>query len=456
MNRLAVALSTLLFAGVASIALPAAAAQCNGEVTPPHIVHMGTHSTATAGNGTVRVQIQVNADGSHTVTRIISSTNHGDDQAAREVAESSTYRPAACSGRPMPYFYDPLFKFHGASVSSTEETGGTVAGAAGGGSITARVEGLIRSGQYDTAKSIAQSALASHPDDTHLMQLLGIAEYYAHDYDDAAATFARAGTPEHIYAGVAAQAYANAAVHLADTNPQLALTYGNSAVALDHGANSHFALGVAQLANKQYAQAIETLQNVHGVIFADSHTDLQTRYGLDQRLLQAYIGANELPAAQPTIDEMHRLEPSNPYPTQEIGVTYVLQGNDAATAKNYDQAIALYEKAAALGDPKIAGIAYDRAAIALAGEAHPDLARVKSYADKALALDANDPIANFFEGYVYAQQYATSHSANAKQQALLYLNKADTLAKAAGNQGLAAQAQQMITRLTTRAGGGMP
>lgn len=451
MNRLAVSLSTLLGAGVASIALPAVAAQCTGEVMPPHVVHMGTHSSPTTGNGKVRVQIQVNADGSHTVTRIISSTNHGDDQAAREVAESSTYRPATCSGHPMAYFYDPYFEFHGSSVSSTEETAG--AGGAESGSITTRVEGLIRSGQYDTAKSIAQSALASHPDDPHLLQLLGLAEYYAHDYDDAAAAFAKAGTPEHIYASVASQSYAQAAVHLSDTNPQLALTYANSAVAIDHGANSRFSLGVAQIANKQYAQAIATLQSVHAIIFADAHTDLQTRYGLDQRILQAYIGAGDLAAAQPIMDEMHRLEPSNNYPTQEVGVLYINQGNTAASAQNIDLAISLYEKAAALGDSQIADIAYDRAAIALAGQSHIDSGRLKGYADKALALKPDDPIANFFEGFAYAQQYAASHSATDKQQALLYLNKADTLAKAAGNQSLATQAEHIISQLSAHAGG---
>ncbi len=447
MNRLYVSLSAILLASAAPVVLPAAAAQCSGDLVPPHVAHLGKHASPTTGNGTVRVQVQVNPDGSYHVTRVVSSTNHGDDAAAREVASSSSYRPATCSGRPVVWLYDPLFHFSGASVSSSYGSSVAAAGASGGGSSLARVNGLIMSGQYDTAKSLAQSALANHPNDAAMLQLLGVAEYYSHDYDDAAAAFARAGTPGHQYQIVAAQAYANAAVHLSETDTQQALDYAQRAVAIDHSANSRYALGVAQLGAKQYSAAAETLRSVHAAVFADPHAEAQQRYALDQRILQAYVGMNDLASAQPIVDEMRKMQPSNPFPTQEIGMTYLTQGDAAKAASNDEQAIALYGKAAALGDPRVSVAAYDRSANVVASETHPDSATVKGYADKALAIDPNDTVANFFEGYAYVLQYGASHSADAKKEALTYLGKADSLAKTRGPQSLAQQAEHLMSEL---------
>lgn len=447
MKRVSVVLATTLALGAAGAALPTVAQNAN-DIVPPRITTLGTHTSPVQGNGTVRVQVQINTNGTHVVTRIISSTNHRDDAAAREVAASSTYRPATRGGRVVPYFYDPIFRFTGSSVSNVE----TSASVGSGGGSAERVEGLIRSGQYDTAKSLAQSALASSPNDPHLLQLLGVAEYYAHDYVDSAEAFERAGSVARLYAAVAAQSYSAAAVHLSITDPTRALTFAEKAVALDHGANSRFALGVAQLAAKQDAAAIATLRGVHDTIFADPHTNTETRFGVDQRLLAAYVDAGDLAAAQPTIDEMRRLKPSDPYPMEAVGEIYITQGLAAEHAGSADQALALYDRAAALNDPKLSAMAYDRAANVIAGQTTPDPARLKAYADKALAINANDPVANFFEGVALVEQYNASRDRNIRAQALTYLNKADTLAKAAGNQTLAQNIEKIILQVT--AGGG--
>lgn len=448
MNRLFVILAGAGAAGAALLASPATAAQCTGTLAAPHLDRMGTHATPTTGNGTVRVQVQINPNGSHTVTRIISSTNHGDDQAAREVAQSSAYRPATCSGHPIVWFYDPLFHFSGSTVS--QAGGGGV-----GGSSAGHIEALIRSGQYAAAKSAAQSELDAKPNDKELLQLLGVADYYAHDYAGAADAFSRAGEVSRLYGSVAAQAYANAAVHLAGQDPSRALGFAQKAYQLDHSTNSRFALGVSQLAARQYADAIATLQAVHAAVFGDPHADTQTRYGVDQYLLEAYAETGSMTGAEPVADEMHRLEPSNASPQQEIGSLYITQANAAMTAKNYEQAIALFDKAAAVGNPQVGVVAYDGAANAAVSlnPAHPDVARIKAYADKALALNANDAIANFFEGYVLAEQYGASHNSATKQQAITYLTKADTLAKAAGNQSLAQNAERILSQLNGTPGG---
>jgi tetratricopeptide (TPR) repeat protein len=455
MNRFA-GLAVAAIASVASVALPASAQQYySTEVIPPKIVKMGTHRSAVAGIGKVRVQVQVNPNGTHVVTRIISSTNHGDDAAAREIAQSSSYRPAMRGGKAVVYLYDPVFRFTAKSVAGVEEPGGPAAGGGVAAPGNASVEKLLLSGRYAAARNAAQAALARNPNDSLVQQQLGAADYYLKDYTSAVNAFDRAGAIGRMYRPLAAQSYASAAVAVSDSNPTQALTYAQKAVSLDRGANSRFALGVAQLANKQYSQATATLRGVHATVFGDPKTPASTKYGIDQRLLTAYVQSGNTTGMQSTINEMKQLQPGNPYPAEIL----INQGNDATQAKNYTQAIALYDAAASFGDRKMSVIAYDRAANAIAaqnkpGSSSPDAAQMKGYADKALALDPNDAAANFFEGYASALQYNTSHTPQDKQQALNYLNKADTLAKSGNQASLETAIQNLLKQLNGAAGGG--
>ena len=78
---------------VALTQLPAAAQYAN-EFVPAKLIKQGTTSTAIAGSGTVVVQVQVNADGTHKAIKVIHSSNSGDNPAAMEIAQNSSYRPA--------------------------------------------------------------------------------------------------------------------------------------------------------------------------------------------------------------------------------------------------------------------------------------------------------------------------------------------------------------------------
>lgn len=441
---------------VASAALPAAAQQYySTEVVPPKIVKMGIHTSPVAGTGTVRVQVQINPDGSHHVTRIISSTNHGDDAAAREIAQSSTYRPAMRGGKAVIYLYDPVFKFTGKSVAGVgEEQPPASIATSGGGGGGGPIEGMLRSGRYEAAKSAAQSRLASNPNDATLLQQLGAADYYLKDYEGSADAFNRVAHVSSFYSAIAAGAFAQAAVDVSATNPQQSVEYAQKAVRLNGGANSRFALGVAQLANKQYADAIATLQGVRSTLSTTPNSSIDARYGVDQRLMMAYMGANETSQAQSLAAEMKRMRPSSS-PYEPICVAFLNQGNDQLTLKNYDQAIALYLKMTAFPDTQCETAGYTRAANAVASEEKPDATTMKGYADKALAANANDPAANFFEGYALALQYNASHTAQLKQQALTYLNKADTLAKASTNQQTLVTSIENLIKQLNGTGGGM-
>ena len=63
------------------------------------------------------MQVQVNADGSHKAIKVIRSTNPGDNAAAMDIAQNSSYRPAHRGSTPVTSFYDFTLKFNGKSWS---------------------------------------------------------------------------------------------------------------------------------------------------------------------------------------------------------------------------------------------------------------------------------------------------------------------------------------------------
>src|ERR1700683_583302 len=129
MNQSFRTLSIAVAAIVVLTQIPARA-QYATEFVPAKLIKEGTTSTTIAGSGKVVVQVQVNADGSHKVTKIISSTNTGDNAAATEIANSSTYRPARRGTTPITAFYDFTLRFNGRVFvrSSSESPGVLLAG----------------------------------------------------------------------------------------------------------------------------------------------------------------------------------------------------------------------------------------------------------------------------------------------------------------------------------------
>ncbi len=429
-----------IVAGASAIAIASAAvpalAQYENEYTPPKLVHKGNTSKAIAGNGTVIVQVQVNPDGSHKVTRVLKSTNAADNAAAMEIAQNSSYKPGMKGGKPIQSFYDFTLKFNGSSASVSEP------GAATGSGPAAQIDGLIRSKQYSAAISKAQAALQSDPNNPQLNQLLGLAQYYSGDETGAASSFAKVSTPSKQFVPVAASSFATASVKLAPSDPAQALTFAQKAVALDNSPNSRFALGVAQIANKQYSAAITTLKSVH-----DEVKDPKVKAAVDRQLLEAYVNTNDTADANAVSAELKQLDPNANAGARVMGNHLLQAGTDALNAKNYAEALKDFDQAASLNDPQIAVTANTLAAFSIYRMDKPDYAKAKSYADKAVAANPNDAQANFAEGIAYAGIYATSKSDADKKQALSYLQKADQLAKAAGNTQLASNIEATLKNI---------
>jgi tetratricopeptide (TPR) repeat protein len=439
-RTLSIAIATIVALGQ----IPARA-QYATEFVPAKLIKEGTTSTTIAGSGKVVVQVQVNADGSHKVTKIISSTNSGDNAAATEIANSSTYRRARRGTTPMTAFYDFTLRFNGRTVvrSSSGSTGVSLAGA----TLTpaaSQVAALIRAGRYAQAKSKAQMDLLSSPGDDSLREMLGVAAYDSGDFATAAAAFDKVATIGGQFHAPAAQSFAAAAVKGATDNPEQSLAYAQKAVALVPDTNSHFALGVAQLANNDAAAALASLKAAHDTAMADSKIPLASKVNIDAELLQAYLANNDEQDAQTIAAAIKQLDPTSTAGARAMGASLLKSGQAAAVAKDTPTALHDYDQAAAVGDPAIAVTANVLAAFAVAQSAKPDYKRMQSYADKAIALQPDNPQANFAEGIALAGQWASSHDDGAKKKAADALAKADQLAKAAGNEALSLQIETFV------------
>jgi TonB family protein len=426
-------------AGPAVVALVAfaqtpASAQYANEFVPARLIHQGTTSAPIVGNGKVVVQVEVHPDGSHKAIKVISSTNPGDNAAAMEIAQNSSYRPAHRGSAAITAFYDFTLQFHGKSVANAANEG-SGAGLPAGGSLSgaaSQVASLIRAGQYAQAKSKAEAELLSAPGDESLRQMLGVAAFDSGDYMTAAQSFDKVGTIGKQFQPIAARSFARAAVDVAPQDPAQSLAYAQKAVALDQSTNSKY--------------AITTLKAVRAAAFADPKTPTSAKVAIDSALMNAYLQTNDSQAVQSTAAEIKQLDPNSTLPGRVVGASLLKMGVDAANAKNYDQAFKDFDQAAAGGDPEVAVTAYTQSAFLVAKMDKPDYKRMQAYADKALALKPNDAQANFAEGVALTAQWASNHDDGMKKRATDALDKADQQAKAEGNEALSLQIESFVKK----------
>ncbi|HTC31351.1 MAG TPA: tetratricopeptide repeat protein [Candidatus Acidoferrum sp.] len=437
-SRIVAGSCTLVLAAVASPAL----AQYANQFTPAKVTKQGPPSHNIAGTGSVEVKVQVNADGSHKVIQVLNSTNPADNAAAMDIAQSSTYSPAHKGSTPVPSFYTFHLRFNGKAVVQSEEEQ-AISGQSGGADTNA-IDALVRSGKYKDAIAKANAALLSSPGNPAVLQLLGVAQYYDNDFVDAATTFSRVDDIKKPFQPIAAQAFATGAVRVSQSNPTQSLDFAHKAVALAPDPTERFALGVAQLANKQYADAVTTLKGVHDQV---SGGDPKAKLNIDQELLQAYLDTNDQAGANAIAAEMKTLDPSGTAPAKAVAQHYLQAGSDAMQANDYASALKDFDQAASAGSAADAVTANTFAAFAVMKMDKPDYVKAKDYATKAVAGAPQDAQANYALGIAYAGIYNSSHKADDKTQALTYLKKSDDLAKAAGNEGLALQIENQIKNI---------
>jgi tetratricopeptide (TPR) repeat protein len=439
-TRMAAA-AAAVFAAVA-LASPANAQNYSNQFSQAKLTHRADTSVPIAGSGTVVIQVQVNADGSHKVTRIIRSTNPGDNAAAMDIANNSTYSPQHRGKTPVTGFYDYTLVFHGKSVATTK---GMVSSG-----TSAQVDKLIHAGKYDSAKAMVSQALASKPNDSTLNQQLATIDYFMKDYSGAATAFEKVGASKlsKPFIPVAAQSYAMAAVQLAPTDTATAVSFAQKAVTLAPSDGTYYILGSAQVQAGNAAAAIPNLEKARTLAAADSKMNAKARVNIDASLLQAYIKTGDSASAKTIEDEVMRLDPTNTAVKRTIGNQYLAAGNDASKAGKHEDAIASFLTAAKQGDNDVAVTAYASAALEentiLNAQKTPPvpndyLTKMKPYADQALALNPNDALANYANGVALAGAWIVGgkQKADLKSQALDALNKARAEAQAQGNMSLA-------------------
>lgn len=434
-------------AATSAFALPAAA-QYSREFMPAKLVHQGSTTKAIAGTGTVVVQVQVNANGSHRVVKIIRSTNPADNAAAMDIASNSTYRPARRGNVAVTAYYDFTLKFKGRSVASSSSESVV------SGSSAAKIDALIHQGKYEAAKTQLEEALERNPNDPVLNQELGTAYYFLADYPSAAAAFDKVPTVSKTFSQVAAQSYALAAVKTSSTAPQQAVAYGKKAVALAPGANAYYALGSAELAAGDANGAVTDLKKAFDLVQTDPKADKKTKVAIASQLYAAYDKAGDTANAQKTLADIKSIDPNNTSVQTLQGNRYIQAANDASKAGNHAEALKDFEQAAAIGSPQVQVTAYAAAALEqnaiLQTQKTPptkdDYAKVKSYADKALAVNPNDALGNYAEGVALAGEWVVGNKQDAslKSQALAALNKAKAAAQTSGNISLSLNIDNFI------------
>ncbi|MDQ6932541.1 MAG: hypothetical protein M3160_05135, partial [Candidatus Eremiobacteraeota bacterium] len=213
------------------------------------------------------------------------------------------------------------------------------------------------------------------------------------------------------------------------TDPAASLKVAQRGVAISQDVETFNALGTAQMAAKDYPAAVASFEKARSMAASVPKLDRKIKLTLDGNLITAYLKNNQLDKATGVRQEDAAIDTSSELSAQFVAY-YQQQSRDYDAAKKYNEAVAALEEAAA-ASPKYAVTNYANASFEMTRLDKPDFDRMKVDADKALAIDPNDPLANFAEGVALANIANKNNDAAKKKQALDYLNKADGEAKAA-------------------------
>jgi len=423
-----------------SLLAPLAASAQNGTENyfyPATIKVFGKSTLPVAGPGQVIVKVLVKPDGSFVVEGVVRSTNHADDATALDIAKNSTYHPAArgAAKKPTTSFYDFTVKFTGGSASS--DSGAASSGESGG--VTSYAA-MISNGKYADAESGLTTYLQAHPGDQPALVELGVAQAFANEDTPAAATFDKVTAIPDKYKGLAAGAYARAsAAATAAKENDLAVADAKKADAIAPSAYASNTLGTAELAAGDNAAAIVALQKAREQ-GAASGLKSSERAAIDVNLVNALLAEGKDDESTPIVAEIKTLDPNNTGVQTVVANRYIKLATDADAAQKPDVGEGYWEQAAATV-PAHAAPFYGHAALdEVSKKTGSDLSKAKADADKGLAADPDNAIANYVEGYVLAKQ-------GKKADALTYLNKADTAAKSSGDANFASAVESLIKQV---------
>jgi hypothetical protein len=372
---------------------------------PPSLLKRGTNATALAGKGDVTVQVYVKKDGSFDVTKVLKSTNPGDNAAALEIAKSSTYKPAIRNGRAADEFYDYALSFGGDTS------------AIGSGPLPTALN-AIHEGKYDLAKSTLLDYLQTHGDDAQAYVLLGVTNGFAGDYAGSAAAFAKAGAVPDEYKAVAIGSFTkNSSAQLDAKNFPAAIDSATRAIALDNrNVQPYYNRGLAEFNVRNDAAAIADLQTALTTA-TTLKSDDATLALIALNLAVVQFDANMFDEAILTAKALARYDRTRVGQLDRAAATaYNNSAVALANAGKTADAVSRLEAGAA-AFPNVAGALTAEAAYIMATDKKADWVKVRAEADKALGIEPTNGKAAYIAGV------AASHLEDAKA-ALDYMNKA--------------------------------
>lgn len=389
---------------------------------PPKVTKLGTARAEVVSAGVVIVEVLVRPDGTFAVRNIVHSTNHADDAPALQIAKSSRYAPALKDGKPVVALYDFTLRFAGSALDPYERM-------------------IFEHGNYAQAKSKLGPYLAAHPTDARAHRDLGIADTFLGRYDEATTAFDRAGSIPPRYRDIAAKAYSERAVALIDRkNYDAALAPARRAAELTPDATTNDNLALAEMNSGHVDESIAGFRKARQVAITEN-APADQRARISANLAAALASQGKIDEAKQYAAEAKQLDPSanGGY----LGISRYHADEAAAHLKlgHYAVAASVYEQAAGEA-PDNAVTLYDNAAFAYLQE-KPKPANDKAKADvnKALAIDPNDPAANYALGIVLANE-------GKKRDALVALDKADAAAKNGTDATLTGNIENTIKRLS--------
>lgn len=403
---------------------------------PPKLLERGTNTTPAAGPGDVVVQVFVKKDGSFTVSRIIKSTNPGNNDAALEIAKSSKYAPAMRGGKPDDEYYDFALAFGGGTaVLGTPPPSG-----AAGGPLASSLA-AIHAGNYDQAKTQLQAYIAAHPSDTQADVLLGVADAFGGDPAGASAAFDKAGTVPDQYKALALQSYEKYATSALNAQhyPDAVAAAGHAIDINPQDADAYYVRGSAYTEMQNYTSAVADLQKAASVAAAGK-ADAKTMLAIDFNLAVAQLNAGQYGEAATSARDIYRDDTDMSAKLDRFAFVAVTNAAiPLANAGKIPDAVSRLESGAA-AFPHDAAALTGEAAYIMATDKKPDWNKIAAEANKALALDPNEGRANFVLGIQAAQK-------NDPKTALDYMNKAKASTDYGSDPGLARQIDDALNKL---------
>jgi TonB family protein len=417
--RLTRSLAATALVAPALVVLPVHALADTGRFyVPPKIVKQGKATSPIPGSGRVLVKVFVRKNGAVGSVSVVRSTNHADDAAAVDIAKSATYKPGTSDGQPGDDFYTFWLTFNGQTVGVDASSEDSLNRAATSG-VMEQINALLAAAKYAEAKTELQAYLTTHPGDNTAQTLLGAADYYLNEYDEAADAFAQVTALPPTFVAVAYRSYQSAADSAIKAKKyDQAIAYATHATALQP-ANPvpYFYRGVAETDQQNDAQAIADLEKAKSLETGGT-TPPETVNTIDVALVQAYFAADQADKGLTLAQQVRTRDPGNAQLIAILSNYYITSANAAARTGKAADAVNDLEQAAELL-PAQAPLYYVAAANILgnAAKTADDFKKALAEVRKALALAPNDASANYVAGVL---------AANAGDQpgALAYLQKA--------------------------------